>query len=286
MGGGGIRRRRQRWWRRQKWRRWRRWQRRRRRRRRPQAINETRKSPMKSQSLQFNSGENFPDRLAITIGGVLQAATETKKEPAASQPKGKEFSTPKEAADALIQAAESFDVAALKEILGPGSDDIISSEDAVADKNPSHGLRRQSEGKNGSRNRSQEIRITPSLRLGTISSRCRFRSSKTETSGPSIPRLAAKKSSTVASARTNWMRLPFVGDMSKRRTHTRRRSTMTPRLINTRSASSARPENKMASRGKTQTGHGVAQSGKASRARSNEVTRKRPSHFTATISRC
>ena len=36
---------------------------------------------------------------------------------------------------ALIQAAESFDAAALKEILGPGSDDIISTEDAVADKN-------------------------------------------------------------------------------------------------------------------------------------------------------
>ena len=54
---------------------------------------------------------------------------------AASQPKQKTFATSKEAADALIQAAESFDVAALKEILGPDSDDIISSEDPVQDKN-------------------------------------------------------------------------------------------------------------------------------------------------------
>ena len=54
---------------------------------------------------------------------------------AASQPKQKEFNTPKEAADSLIQAAESFDVDALKEILGPDSDDIVSSEDAVGDKN-------------------------------------------------------------------------------------------------------------------------------------------------------
>jgi hypothetical protein len=47
----------------------------------------------------------------------------------------KGFDTAKLAADALIQAAESFDVPALKEILGPGSDDIVSSEDAVQDKN-------------------------------------------------------------------------------------------------------------------------------------------------------
>ena len=57
--------------------------------------------------------------MRVTSGGVLQAAPETKKEAAASQSKGKEFNTPKEAADALIQAAESFDVAALKEILDP-----------------------------------------------------------------------------------------------------------------------------------------------------------------------
>ncbi len=45
------------------------------------------------------------------------------------------FDSPKLAADALIQAAESFDVPALLSILGPGSEDIVSSEDQVQDKN-------------------------------------------------------------------------------------------------------------------------------------------------------
>src|SRR5947208_9388142 len=51
------------------------------------------------------------------------------------QPGQKEFDTPKQAADALIQVAETFDVAAAKEILGPDGEDIISSEDPVMDKN-------------------------------------------------------------------------------------------------------------------------------------------------------
>jgi hypothetical protein len=54
---------------------------------------------------------------------------------AAAQPQQKQFDTPKQAADALIQVAANFDVAAAKEILGPDSDDIIASEDPVQDKN-------------------------------------------------------------------------------------------------------------------------------------------------------
>src|SRR5205814_7547421 len=53
----------------------------------------------------------------------------------ASQPQQKQFDTPKQAADALIQVAANFDVAAAKEILGPDSDDIVASEDPVMDKN-------------------------------------------------------------------------------------------------------------------------------------------------------
>jgi hypothetical protein len=45
------------------------------------------------------------------------------------------FDTPKLAADALIQATDSFDVPTMTSILGPGSEDLISSEDAVQDKN-------------------------------------------------------------------------------------------------------------------------------------------------------
>ena len=70
------------------------------------------------------------------------AATKTKEAPAKQaaaegtpQPGQKEFDTPKQAADALIQVAGTFDVAAAKEILGPDGEDIISSEDPVMDKN-------------------------------------------------------------------------------------------------------------------------------------------------------
>jgi Protein of unknown function (DUF2950) len=66
----------------------------------------------------------------------VQAASPTKTDaPTASQPKQKEFDTPKQAADALIQVAANFDVAVAKEILGPDSEDIVSSEDPVMDKN-------------------------------------------------------------------------------------------------------------------------------------------------------
>ena len=51
------------------------------------------------------------------------------------QPGQKQFDTPKQAADALIQVATNLDVAAAKEILGSDADDIISSEDPVQDKN-------------------------------------------------------------------------------------------------------------------------------------------------------
>ena len=64
------------------------------------------------------------------------AQTQSKQSSAASsQPTQKLFATPKEAADALIQAAENFDLSALKEILGPDGEDLVSSEDAVQDKN-------------------------------------------------------------------------------------------------------------------------------------------------------
>jgi len=64
------------------------------------------------------------------------AASEPKKETAtASHAAQKQFNTPREAADSLIAAAGSFDVAQLKEILGPDATDIVSSEDPVADKN-------------------------------------------------------------------------------------------------------------------------------------------------------
>src|SRR5438445_2293997 len=70
------------------------------------------------------------------LGLALHAAAPAKPDAAAaSTSTQKEFDTPKQAADALIQAAETFDVAGAKEILGPGSEDLISSEDPVMDRN-------------------------------------------------------------------------------------------------------------------------------------------------------
>jgi hypothetical protein len=57
------------------------------------------------------------------------------KAPETPQQAQKTFTTPKEAADAFIQATASFDVAALTQILGPQGEDLVASEDTVQDKN-------------------------------------------------------------------------------------------------------------------------------------------------------
>jgi len=77
--------------------------------------------------------------VVVTAGPVefpLRAASEKRSNTALSSDskKQKEFSSAKRAADTLIRAAEMFDVATLKEILGPDAADLISSADPVADK--------------------------------------------------------------------------------------------------------------------------------------------------------
>jgi hypothetical protein len=71
----------------------------------------------------------------LVSANILLAAEPAKKEAASTQAAQKQFDTPQQAAEALIKAAETFDVAALTEILGPDSKDIVASEDAVQDKN-------------------------------------------------------------------------------------------------------------------------------------------------------
>lgn len=66
---------------------------------------------------------------------AANAAPQSKKETAPAASGQKPFNTPKEAADGLVAAAATYDVAALKEILGPDAADIVSSEDPVSDKN-------------------------------------------------------------------------------------------------------------------------------------------------------
>src|SRR5438876_9491721 len=96
---------------------------------------------MKSKANIMTSSKFFVIACAIVNCAFLvlasQGAPEQKQEStaAAAQPKQKEFDTPKQAADALIQVAANFDVTAAKEILGPDSEDIVASEDPVQDKN-------------------------------------------------------------------------------------------------------------------------------------------------------
>src|SRR2546430_15010895 len=74
--------------------------------------------------------------ISCLLGLALHAAAPAKPDAAAaSQPAQKQFDTPKQAADALVQIAANFDVAAAKEILGPDSEDIVASDDPVQDKN-------------------------------------------------------------------------------------------------------------------------------------------------------
>lgn len=77
--------------------------------------------------------------VTLTAGCLIaasHAAAPAKQEndSASAATQQKQFDDPKQAADSLVQAAESFDIPALQEILGPDSADIISSEDPVMDK--------------------------------------------------------------------------------------------------------------------------------------------------------
>jgi hypothetical protein len=109
---------------------------------------------MKSKANIMTSWKFFVIACAIVNCAFLalasQGAPEQKQESAAaaSQPQQKQFDTPKQAADALIQVATNFDPAAAKEILGPDSDDIIASEDPVQDKNRASAFAEKAKEKN------------------------------------------------------------------------------------------------------------------------------------------
>jgi hypothetical protein len=70
--------------------------------------------------------------LGLLIPVALSSGQEKVK---TAVPTQKTFATPKQAADALLQACDSYDVTALKQILGPQGEDLVSTEDPVQDKN-------------------------------------------------------------------------------------------------------------------------------------------------------
>ena len=71
--------------------------------------------------------------LLVALFGAVTAFGQAS--PGAPQAAQKTFATPQQAADALIQAAGTYDLPSLEQILGPGSENILSSEDPVQDKN-------------------------------------------------------------------------------------------------------------------------------------------------------
>jgi len=97
------------------------------------------KVPMKTKLNMITSSKISVIVSAIFISGflglALYAAPAVKSDSTAvSQATQKEFDTPQQAVDSFLQAAETFDVPALKEILGPDSADLLTSEDPVMDR--------------------------------------------------------------------------------------------------------------------------------------------------------
>ena len=75
--------------------------------------------------------------LGLLLGGVLGCAESTSgaTTTTVAQPSQRTFASAAAAVDALVAAAEAYDVPALKEILGPDGVDLIVTGDPVLDKN-------------------------------------------------------------------------------------------------------------------------------------------------------
>jgi Protein of unknown function (DUF2950) len=88
-----------------------------------------------SNAVAWNSPLVVALALCCLLGTPSHAQPQSLQFPADSpQPVQRLFTTPKEAADALIQAAADFNVYALLEILGPDGVDLVASEDPLQDK--------------------------------------------------------------------------------------------------------------------------------------------------------
>jgi hypothetical protein len=73
---------------------------------------------------------------ACALALISASTTQSQQKQTGGAPQNqKTFATPKEAADAFIQATENFDVPALMQILGKDGEDLVASEDPVRDKN-------------------------------------------------------------------------------------------------------------------------------------------------------
>ena len=99
----------------------------RRRHRRHEQVDE--EPAMKGTTIMISS------KLTLITCAIVNCAFLVSLQDARAESKQERFDTPQQAAEALIQVAANFDLAAAKQILGPDSADIVSSEDPVTDKN-------------------------------------------------------------------------------------------------------------------------------------------------------
>ena len=70
----------------------------------------------------------------VLFSAQRSTARTVSRTPAASSAGAKLFATPQQAADALVSAAEKFDVAALTEIFGPDRDDVVFTGEFAQDR--------------------------------------------------------------------------------------------------------------------------------------------------------
>ena len=87
-----------------------------------------------SSSFTTNTLFNLQAAILVCAMATLGHAAPQSNPASVSPSAQRSFSTAQQAADALIQAAEDFDVPALLNILGPDARDLVSTEDAVQDK--------------------------------------------------------------------------------------------------------------------------------------------------------
>jgi hypothetical protein len=90
---------------------------------------------MKPLSSKTNAGALLLCLLPIVLSGAVWAQSQEQHAAPSAPANQKGFKTPQLAAEALIKAAESYDVPALLEIFGPQGEDFIQSADPVNDKN-------------------------------------------------------------------------------------------------------------------------------------------------------
>ena len=201
----------------------------------------------------------FAIALSCGLGSAGYAVAQTKAKattPAANPPVNQRgFATSKEAATALIQSAEKFDVPALLEIVGPGGTELVVTKDTTQDKQRAATFAAKAHEKTlvtqDPKNPNRAI-----LSVGNEDWPYPVPIVKqTVQSGTSTPLRAARKFLIVALEPTNWTRSLSAAVMWTFRYNMRSKLMM--ELISTRSESSARPGSMMGLPGKMKTAPGV-----------------------------